>query len=129
MEKSRIEELIMKYNEGLADPSEIKMLEKLIEEGGVELTQLHELHKLDEQIAMIGDPSPSMKLDDQFYARLAGEKRKASRKVFAISWPDWNVLAPRLAFASVLLIAGFAGGFLLKRPSENVQVNALTQEV
>jgi len=33
--KNRIEELIAKYNEGLADPSEIKLLEKLIEEGAL----------------------------------------------------------------------------------------------
>jgi hypothetical protein len=125
----KIEELIMKYNEGLADPSEIKLLEKLIEEGAVSLTQLHELHKLDEQIIRMEEPAPSMKLDDQFYASLAAEKRKVKRNVFAVTWPEWSVLMPRLAFASVLLIAGFAGGYLLERPVENTQVKALTREV
>ncbi len=129
MEKNRIEELIAKYNEGLADPSEIKLLEKLIEEGAVSLTRLHELHKLDEQIIRMEEPAPSMKLDDQFYARLAAEKRKVKRNVFAVTWPEWNVLMPRLAFASVLLIAGFAGGYFLERPAENTQVKALTREV
>ena len=129
MEKNSIEELIAKYNEGVADPSEIRMLEKLIEEGTVNLTQLHELSKLDEQIVLMEQPAPSMKLDDQFYARLAEEKRKAKKKVFAVSWPVWNVLVPRLAFASLLLIAGFVGGYLLESPSENKQVQALTQEV
>src|SRR6185295_12306122 len=120
--ETRIEELIAKYNEGLADPSEIKLLEKLIEEGTVSLTQLHELNKLDEQIIQMEEPAPSMKMDDQFYTRLAEEKRKVKRNVFAVSWPDWSSVMPRLAFASVLLIAGFVGGYLLERPAENTQV-------
>ncbi len=127
--ETRIEELIAKYNEGLADPSEIKLLEKLIEDGTVNLTRLHELNKLDEQIVRMEEPAPSMKLDDQFYAGLAAEKKKAKRNVFSISWPDWSASMPRLAFASVLLIAGFVGGYLLERPAENTQVRALTQEV
>ena len=127
--ETRIEDLIAKYNEGLADPSEIKLLEKLIEEGTVSLTQLRELDKLDEQIVQMEQPSPSMKMDDQFYAWLAAETKKVKRNVFAVAWPDWSVLMPRLAFASVLLIAGFAGGYLLQRPAENTQVRALTKEV
>src|SRR5258706_8632026 len=129
MERTRIEELIVKYNEGLADPSEIKLLEKLIEEGTVNLTQLHELNKLDEQIVRMEEPAPSMKLDDQFYAGLAAEKKRVKRNAFSVTWPDWSALMPRLAFASVLLIAGFVGGYLLERPAENTQVRALTQEV
>jgi hypothetical protein len=107
----------------------VKLLEKLMEEGGVELTQLRELRKLDEQILTLADPSPSLKLDDRFYGWLAEEKRKAKRSTLSISWPSWNILAPRLAFASVLLIAGFGGGYLLQRPADNAQVQQLTQEV
>ena len=129
MEKNRIEELIVKYNEGLADPAEIKQLEKLIEEGTVSLTRLHELSKLDEQLTRMEEPAPSMKLDDQFYKQLAAEKAKLKRNTLAITWPSWNILLPRLAFATVLIVAGFAGGYLLEKPSENKQVQALTQEV
>jgi hypothetical protein len=127
--ETRIEELIAKYNEGLADPSEIKLLEKLIEEGTVSLTQLQELNKLDEQIVQMEQPSPSMKMEDQFYAKLAAEKKKIRRNVVALSWPDWSALTPRLAFASVLLVAGFVGGYFLQSPGENKQVRALTQQV
>ncbi len=129
MEKNRIEELIVKYNEGLADPAEIKWLEQLIEEGSVELTQLRELHKLDEQMANLEGPAPSIRLDDQFYSMLAGQKRKQKRNAFVFAWPDWNVLFPRLAFATVLLIAGFGAGYLLERPSEDAQVKGLTKEI
>ena len=76
MEKTGIEELIAKYNEGLADPSEIKLLEKLIEEGTVSLTQLHELNRLDEQILQMKEPVPSMKMDD---LSIPGWRRKKRR--------------------------------------------------
>ena len=129
MEKNRVDELVAKYNEGLADPSEMKLLEQLIEEGSVELTQLRELDTLDEQIINLEGPSASLKLDHQFYAMLEKEKKKAGKKVFAMSWPDWNMLFPRLAFASILLIAGFGAGYLLERPEENAQVQGLTREI
>ena len=50
MEKQRIDELIAKYNEGLADPAEIKTIEQLIEAGIVSLTQLRELAFLEDQM-------------------------------------------------------------------------------
>jgi hypothetical protein len=50
MERKQIDELVAKYNEGLADPAEIKLIEKLIAAGEVDLTSLHELAGLDEQI-------------------------------------------------------------------------------
>ncbi len=124
-----MEELIAKYNIGLADPAEIKLLEHLIEKGMVALTQLRELHKLDEQIDSLEPPAPSIKLDDQFYAMLADEKRKARKSAFTFAWPDWNVLLPRLAYATMLLVAGFGGGYLLQKPSEDAVVKGLTQEI
>src|SRR5258708_4344436 len=129
MEKNRIDELVAKYNEGLADPAEVKLLEQLIEKGSVDLTQLRELDKLDEQIVNWEGPQPSVRLDHQFYSLLAEEKRKARKNVFAFSWPDWNILVPRLAFALVLVIVGFGAGYVLERPSEKAQVLGLTKEI
>jgi hypothetical protein len=40
MEANKIDELVAKYNEGLADPSEVQQIEFLLESGHVELTQL-----------------------------------------------------------------------------------------
>jgi hypothetical protein len=128
MEKASMEELVAKYNEGLADPSEIKRIEQLIEEGQIDLTQLRELSKLDDQITKTEMPSPSLQVDDSFYAMLAEEKRK-QRKSSASFQIDWSVLWPRLAFASVLIVAGFTGGYLLQRPAPNPEVAQLTQEV
>jgi HEAT repeats len=130
MRMENVKELVAKYNEGLADPAEIKMLEQLIESGEVELTQLRELNQLDEQLIKSEVNGPSLRTDDAFYSMLADEKRKARKNLFNISLPDWNVLLPRLAFATVLIVAGFAGGYFLQQPaSSGTEVKQLTQEV
>jgi hypothetical protein len=116
MEKNRIDELVAKYNEGLADPSEIKTLELLIEEGQLDLTRLHALDALDKQIMDAEVPVPSMKLNDRFYAMLADEKKKSARK-FSFQIPEWSYLMPRLAVLATTLIIGFAGGYFIQRPA------------
>ena len=128
MEKLQKEELVAKYNEGLADPAEIKLIEQLIESGELDLIQLRELAGLDEQIQKIEAPIPSIHLDDQFYAALANEKKVLKTKV-SFSMPDWNFLFPRLAFATVLVLIGFSVGFFVQSPSEKNEVSQLTQEV
>lgn len=128
MERVKKEELIEKYNLGLADPAELHQLERLIEEGQVELTELRDLHKLDDQIVRMEPPRTSLQLDDRFHQLLAAEKKKAKREL-SFAWPQWNWLAPRLAFAFLLMVAGFAGGYWLQRPSEKTEVAELTQQV
>ena len=129
MEKEKIQELIMKYNEGQADPSEIKMIETLIEQGTIELSQLHELHVLDEQVMKMESPVPSTDLDDQFYRMLSSMKKKGS----GFSWKaffSWQELAPKLAFASVAMVAGFMIGYLyVPSPQSNREVAQLVKEV
>jgi hypothetical protein len=129
MEQERIEELLVKYNEGQADPSEIKLIEQLIEEGRIELNQLRELNVLEEQVMKLETPVPSTDLDDNFYQML--RTVKAKNKDFSwgsfFSWPE---LAPKLAFASVALVLGFLGGYLLfPSPSSNKEVAELKGEV
>lgn len=129
MEQERIEELIVKYNEGQADPAEIKLIEQLIEEGKIELSQLRELHALEDQVIAMNSPEPSADLDDNFYQML--KTMKAKEKGFSwstiFSWPE---VAPKLAFASVALVIGFLGGYLFfPSPSSNEQVSELKNEV
>ncbi len=121
------EDLVAKYNEGLADPAEIAEIERLIESGAVELTELRQLDALNARILAAEDPSPSMRTDDRFYAMLAAEKRK--QRGFSIQWPTWSVLMPRVAFASVILIAGFAAGYWLRQPAPSGDVAVLKEEV
>jgi hypothetical protein len=133
--ENKIEELIEKYNAGLTDPAEISQLEKLIEDGQVDLTQLRNLDRLDNQLDAIEAPGTSLALDDKFYAMLGKEKKRQESSSFFFSMPSWTWLAPRLAFAVVLIVAGFAGGYFFNggRKDPNVemlsQVNMLTNQV
>ncbi len=130
METKHVEELIAKYNEGLADPSEIKMIEQLIERGEASLVQLRNLHLLEEQLLQMEDPTPSLNLDDKFYSMLAHEKRKAKSNSFSISFSDWSSWFPKLSLAAVLLVIGYAGGFWIQRDSSSSdEVHELTQQV
>ena len=128
MEKDKMNELVAKYNEGLADPKEIQWIEELIEHGELELTQLHNLHQLDEQLVKMKEETPSMKLDSRFYEMLASEKRK-QKPSSSFSWPEWKILLPRLALVSCLLLIGFVAGYWLQRPSSGTEVQQLTQQV
>jgi hypothetical protein len=128
MEQTKINELLAKYNAGLADAAEIKAIEQLIESGKIELAQLQELSQLDSQISQFNAGSPSTRLDVQFYSALAQEKKQNEKRSFSLTI-DWNSLFPRLALAASLLIAGFVGGYLLKSPSQDKSVVQLTQQV
>ncbi len=129
MEQERINELVAKYNENQADPAEIKLIEQMIEEGRIELSQLRELSQLEELVMSVETPSPSSDLDDNFYQMLRTMKGK--NKGFSWSrffaWPEF---APKLAFAAVMLIIGFLGGYLFfPSPSSNKEVAELKDEV
>ncbi len=129
MEKNDVVELVAKYNEGLADPAEIRKLEQLIEEGVVLLTDLRKLDLLDKRLSSASDPKPSMELDSKFYSMLSEEKKKAGNPIMDFKLPTFNLLLPRLAFGLVLLIAGFAGGYLISKPDAQSDVASLAQEV
>lgn len=129
MEKNRVEELVAKYNEGLADPSEIKMIEQLIEGGEIALTQLGQLASFDAQLMKEEGPMPSLRLDDQFQAMLGEEKRKLTKGSFSFRFAEWSVIFSRLGLAAVLLVIGFVGGNLLQRPSSGQDVQQLTRQV
>jgi hypothetical protein len=119
----------MKYNEGQADPSEIKLIEQLIEEGAIELSQFYELKTMDEHVMRIESPIPSTDLDDRFYHMLRGMKKEGK----GFSWSSffsWPELAPKLAFASVTLLIGFFVGYLfVPSPQSNKEVAVLSQEI
>lgn len=129
MEKEKIEELIMKYNEGQGDPSEIKTIEQLIEDGTIELSQLRDLKALEAQVLRIESPVPTADLDDRFYQMLASQKREGR----GFSWSgffSWPELAPKLALASIMLLIGFFVGYLfMPSPQSTKEVAMLSQEI
>jgi hypothetical protein len=123
----KIEELIAKYNEGLADPSEVQQLEKMIEDGAVELTQLRELNKLDDNMAKISEPVPTQELDSRFYEMLAKEKKPSMGKSFSWSWSD--SIFTKLSVGALLLVGGFSAGLMMQKRTSGGEVKELAQEV
>jgi len=128
MNKNQIEELIAKYNEGLADPSEILQLELMIESGDVELTSLRELAKFDENIDKFKEPVPSKNLDHKFYDMLSKETSKSKRFNFA-SWFSFESWIPKLTVTMVLMVIGFIGGTVLQKSTGGGEVRELANEV
>jgi hypothetical protein len=129
MNQQEIQELIRKYNAMLTDPAEMKEIERLLEIGAIQLHDLEEIRLLDERLSDIESPEPSLRLDDNFHAMLAREKKPNQSNSWRAFF-SWPVLAPRLAFASVTLIVGFVAGFLLRAPQmKDQQVEQLGREV
>ena len=128
MNKNQIEGLIAKYNEGLADPSEILHLELLIESGEIELTRLRELVKLDESLDKFREPIPSKNLDQKFYDMLSKETSKSKRFGFG-SWFSFESWIPKLAVTMVLIVIGFIGGTVLQKSTGGGEVKELAKEV
>jgi hypothetical protein len=129
MEQERINGLVEKYNQGQAGPADIRLIEQLIEEGRIDLSQLAQLKQLDDLVMMFETPAPSADLDDNFYQMLKTVKQKNKRFSWSrfFAWPE---VAPKLAFASVMLIIGFLGGYLFfPSPSSNKEVAELKDEV
>ena len=130
MNKERIQELIQKYNSNVVDPSELKEIERAIESGELDITELRDLKILEDQLFRMEDPSPSLNLDDKFHQMLRNEI-KSSKPGFSwsqfFSWPE---ILPKLAIASVALIIGIGVGLIVSRPAENgKEVAILTKEV
>ncbi|MBN8575288.1 MAG: HEAT repeat domain-containing protein [Cytophagales bacterium] len=123
MENSAIQELITKYNEGLADPAEIQLLEQLIEAGKVHLSQLSDLNNLQDQVRLVDGGQPSLALDDAFYRMLSSEKQAA--RATATVLPMYQ----RLAIAAGLIVCGFMIGYLLHSNSGQQEVHQLTEQV
>jgi uncharacterized protein (UPF0147 family) len=134
MERQHIQALVEKFNAGHVTDAEAQEIEKLIEQGMISLTDLHDLRQLDEQVVRIEEPAPSFRLDDTFYRMLRQEKADAARS-YAVNWKkifSWPELVPRLSFAAVALVIGIVAGYVMRSPSPAVndsQINALSQQV
>ncbi|MBX2895955.1 MAG: HEAT repeat domain-containing protein [Cyclobacteriaceae bacterium] len=122
MESKAIQDLIAKYNEGLADPSEVQLLEQLIEAGKVHLTQLTDLDHLHNQVIQLESMQPDILVGDRFYKMLAAEKQPQKAAPVLL-------LYQRMAIAAGLLVCGFMLGYLLQSPSGKEEVIQLTEQV
>jgi hypothetical protein len=131
MENGKMKELLTRYNAGVATQEDVRMLESLIERGLLDLSQLDDVSAFEQKIENLQMPFPSMNLDDRFHHMMHAEKQhlqqRFSWKKF-FSWPD---LLPKLAFASITLLLGLAGGYYLRSPqtSSSPEMAVLSKEV
>lgn len=131
MDKQRINELRERYAAGTATPDDLAEIERLLENGQLDLGELPGLDAWEQRIARIDSPIPSPALDDAFHTMLAGEQRRLRSSFEWRSFFSWPVLAPRLAFATVALIAGVTAGYWMRpgTPTGHAQISQLSDEV
>lgn len=127
MERNRVEELLSKYNKGIADTTEVALVEQLIESGQITLDELSDFPALQNAIDRMEMGTPSIRLDDQFYAVLSNEKAK--QKKFSFQFPTWSLLMPRLAFAASFTLLGFLAAYVFVNRTTAPEVQQLTQQV
>jgi len=124
--------MLTKYRAGQTSADDLKIIEKWLEDGVIELHDLEDMQQLHDQIMHVESPMPSLELDDKFYRMLAQEKKSSK----AFSWRQffaWPELMPKLAFATVALLAGLAIGFWVRpstgAASDSGQIEMLSQQV
>jgi hypothetical protein len=126
-----IEQLLGRLETGSASEADLKEIERLLESGELEIDDIDSFALLQNQIMRMDSPLPSAALNQRFYQMLSSEKRRSKRFL----WKDffsWPAVAPRLATACLMLIAGFAAGYFL-RPSATTpndgQIAVLSQQL
>lgn len=123
IQPKEIEQLIDRFNRGVATAAEEHRLEQCIEAGLVELEQLQELETLGRHLEAMQYAPSAQSLRANFQHLLDREKLKIKRsprnllrKFFAQQW----TLTPALQFAiiAIVLISGLSFGYLL-RPAQS----------
>lgn len=100
--------LIEKYNQGLLQSVEIELLEQYIEQGKIELEDLHDVQQFQEQSFEVSTV-PSAILRNRFYQHLLVEKEKLERPSKIAAWQVFlqKFWSNRLVYGAMMLLLGF----------------------
>ena len=117
-----IQELIERFNLGIATPEDEALIEQCIENELIELDELENLSTLGKHLEAMNYLQSENNLHHNFQELLAEQKQKAGRSPGSIIW---NLFQKKWAFSPALqaaiviitLMAGFTAGFLLQ-PSD-----------
>ena len=129
MEK-QLNDLIKKYKEGSASAGDLLSLEKHIEAGHIELTELDDVHGFYQKLDGLATPDPSERMTEGFYDMLASQAKakNESRPWFENLWSFGP--AVRWAYTLGLLAIGVAVGWFLNPKSEDyAEIHQLSTEV
>jgi hypothetical protein len=128
MNEIQIQELVRKYNQGVATAEEKLALEKLLEAGEVQLEELSDAKFFHQEVMTMPFPSPPASLDAKFYLMLDKERGGSSTPAKTVFMFPSMLL--RIAAAVLVLVTGIGiGHFLLPKNADQNQVKDLTQEV
>jgi len=100
--------LITDYMDGVLTPERKQEFDRYVAEGHINLQEIEELMAFDKQVDAIEEPTPSARLDEQFYTMLT-DKKKNETKVVSLSERFQQLFATasgRWAFAASVLILG-----------------------
>jgi hypothetical protein len=131
-DEEQIQLLIRKYREGKASDDDLLSIEYFVENDMLSLEDLDDVRIIERKIEQLETPAPSLELDTEFYRLLSKERAafKSQREWFSRDWFSLEFLFPRLAFASVVFLAGLGIGYLVfSGRGQNADVNTLTMEV
>lgn len=126
-DEERIQLLIRKYRDGKASEDDLLSIEYFVENEMLSLEDLDDVRIIERKIEQLETPVPSLELDTRFY-RMLSKERAATRS--DRQWFSFEFLFPRLAFASVVFLAGLGIGYLVfSGEGQSTDVKTLTMEV
>ncbi len=123
------EDLIRKFDEGIANEDELHQLEKMIRDGEIDITEFGSLQKF--RGLNFNTPEPSEKMTSDFYANLsiAMEKQRRPSVFTRINEAlQFNTFA-RWAFGISLIALGFFAGGYFNGNGNGEQIETLTAEI
>jgi hypothetical protein len=129
MDSIQINLLVKKYNEGLADAHEVAELEKLIEAGDLGIEQLHDIQVINNAILKMNDATPSPRLDEQFKAALANEKKSLPKSSSSFSWSGFFQWSPSLSLGTMMLVIGLMVGYSIHYFQPDTEVKKMSAQL
>lgn len=129
------QELIDKYNQHRLTDEENNLLETLIEQGEIQLSDLVDLESLQSTIPNTDSVQVTQRMDAKFYALLEQEKAKLKSKKTALTLSEWWAALwnsnYQWAYSFSLVLIGLAMGywFMPANSSENKEVKQLSAEI
>ena len=106
MKAERIQYLILQYNAENLSESEEQELEKAIEDGWIDISDLEDLHELDQKLDQLLFEMPEEKMKAEFYEMMEREKEQQPTRV--IPMRRWI----NIGIAASILLVGWMGGSL-----------------
>lgn len=134
MRNDMIEQIVMEYLDADTPEKRKREIRSELKKINYDLSQLDELEKLDKNLEVINIPSPSEKLDTEFFRILEAEKYNQQKNEFSFwenlyNWFVEKKVAQRTAFSLSLLIIGWFTGTQFTPYNNEAKLDSLNSQV